>query len=118
MVWRDREVARAMLRNEQPFQALRLKRLYMAEGQLDNPTVAIAFNSDLRCHASLEELSLCDAALDTAAAFGAFVDACIAVRLRTLELAWCHYPPSALPQLTRLIAAGALRELNVCNRDF
>ena len=46
---------------------------------------------------------------------GAFVDACIALRLRKLQLAFCRVVPAVLPQLTRLVAAGTLRELLVLN---
>ena len=46
---------------------------------------------------------------------GAVVDACIALRLRRLELLRCRIVPASLPQLFRLIAAGALRELEVDN---
>ena len=75
----------------------------------------VGFSSDLRCHASLEKLILYDAALDSAAAMGAVVDACIKLRLRKLDLRRCIVVPAALPELTRLIAAGALRELIVVN---
>ena len=46
---------------------------------------------------------------------GAVVDACIALRLRTMTLQVCCIVPAALPELTRLIVAGALRELQVVN---
>ena len=48
---------------------------------------------------------------------GAVVDACIALRLPSLELGWCPVAPAAVPELTRLIAAGALRELSIDNID-
>ena len=48
---------------------------------------------------------------------GAVVDACIALRLHTLVLIRCRVMPAALPELTRLIAAGALQELMVRNND-
>ena len=44
---------------------------------------------------------------------GAVVDACIALRLCKLDLQMCRAVPAALPELTRLIAAGALRELEI-----
>ena len=70
--------------------------------------------SFLRFHASLEGL-LHAAALDTADAMGAVVDACIALRLFRLELVHCRVVPATLPQLSRLIAAGALRQLEMHN---
>ena len=114
-IQRDHQVSRAMLRNEPPFQALQLRRLW-SYGGLGTSARMVAFGSDLRCHASLEELGLCGAALDTAAAMGVLVDSCIALHLRKLWLMGCDVSPGALPALTRLIAAGALRDLNVDNR--
>ena len=110
----DRDSARALLRNEAPFQAHRMRRLNMA-GRLGTPADVVIFSSHLRCHASLEEFSVHGAALDTATSMGAVVDACIALRLRTLEVWACRVVPAVLPELTRLIAAGALRELTVEN---
>ena len=113
-IYRDRQVARAMLRNEPPFEALRLRRLWMHDG-LTSATEVVAFCLDMRFHASLEELALDYAMLRIAAALDAVVDACISLRLRTLILWGCHVVPMALPELTRLIAAGALRYLCVRN---
>ena len=109
-IGRDAQVARAMLRNEPPFQALRSRGLRMYRG-FDTPADVVLFCSDVRCHASLEELRLHDAALSTAVSTGAVVDACIALGVRILHLMECGFVPAALPELTRLIAAGALREL-------
>ena len=111
---RDHQVARAMLRNEPPFQALRLRRLANVLA-LQTTVAVVAFSSDLRCHASLEDLALWDAALNTAAAMGAVVDACIALRVRKLWLSHCRVVPAVLPELARLVAARALRELIVYN---
>ena len=111
-VHQDPQVARSMLRNEPPFQALRLRRLLM-----DVPTDVASFCSDLRVHASLEQLYLHGVALDTAVAMGAVVDACIAINLRRLDLRRCRVVPAALPELTRLVAAGALRALMVANHN-
>ena len=107
---RDDQVARAMLRNEPPFQALRLRRLWMS-ARLNTAAAVASFGSDLRCHASLQELCLSDAALDTVAAMSAVVDACIALRLGKLFLGDCLVAPATLPELARLIYAGALQNL-------
>ena len=109
----NHQAARAMLRNEAPFQALRLRRLRIYGLTSEN---VVAVCSDLRCHASIEHLGLTGAALYTAAAMGAVVDACIALRLRSLVLYISHIGPTLVPELTRLIAAGALRELVVDHR--
>ena len=79
------------------------------------PTNFFQFCSDLRCRGSLQELRLSDANLDTAAAMSAVVDASIALRLSVLRLHHCHVLPATLPELTRLIASGSLRELFVAN---
>ena len=55
------------------------------------------------------------ATLNTSVALGALVDACISLSLRKLVLDGCHIVPAVLPQLTRLIAAGKVRELDVGN---
>ena len=112
VVTTDRNIAHATLRNEPPFQALRLRRLWMLFGS-DAIADVVGFSSDLRCHASLEKLILYDAALDSAAAMGAVVDACIAMGLRALSLIGCRIIPAILPELTRLIAAGMLREVSM-----
>ena len=108
----DRHVARAMLRNEPPFQALQIQDVSC---HLDATADVVALCSDLRCHASLVKLHLCNAKLNTAAAMSAVVDACIALRPRKLWLGGCCAVPAVLSQLTRLISAGALRELVVYN---
>ena len=115
MLIRDLQVARAVLRNEPPFQALRLWRMWLYG--LDATLDVVTFGSDLRCHSSLEALYLQFVALDTAAALGAVVDACIALRPRLckLQLGTCRVVPASIPQLTRLNAAGTLRELKVHN---
>ena len=106
--WREnRFPARAMLRNEPPFQALRLQKLAM-DYRLVDPADVVTFSSDMQRHTSIKELSFCNSWLDTAAAMSAFVDACIALRLRKVQLGRCHFEPAALPELTR-----ALRELHV-----
>ena len=106
----DRQLARSMLRNEPPYQALQMRRLGMVHG-LDTSDMVVAFSAHLRIHASLEELRLYGAALDTTAAMGAVVDACVALRLRRLQFRKCRVVFEALPLLTRIVAAGALQYL-------
>ena len=109
----DRQVARAVLRSEPPFQALRLRRLWMVEGSLETNTDVVSFGSDLRYCTSLEELSPHGMALDTGDALRSIVNACIAIRLPIVSLARCRVGPAMIPELTRLFAWGALRELIV-----
>ena len=70
----DRQVARSMLRNEPPFQVLWLQRIKMSGGIDTPPADMVALCSDLRCHASLDNLFLETFALDTAVVMGAVVD--------------------------------------------
>ena len=109
----DRDVARAMLRNEPPFQALRMRLLFIHD--LISTADVIAVSSDLRVHASLERLILNIAALDTAAAIGVIVDACIALYLHGLMFDSCRLVPATLPLLTSLINAGWMRNLYIYN---
>ena len=108
---RDRQAARAMLRNEPPFQVLRLRRVL--SGNFWTGYDLAEFCLDIRCHTSLQELVFYSVRLDMHGAMGAVVDACIALRLCKLELQLCRAEPAALPELTRLIAAGALRKLEM-----
>ena len=110
----SRAISRAMLRNEPPFQAVRLRGLSMNWG-FESEADVLAICSDLRCHASLEKLGLFLVALNTGEAMGAVVDAGIELRLCRLDLERCYVLPALLPELTRLIAAGALRQLALDN---
>ena len=108
----EHQLARPMLRHEPPFQALQMRQLCMARG-LDTTADIIAFGLDLCCHTSLESIILFREPMEKAAAMGAVVNACIAIGVAKLELAWCCGAPEVLPELTRLVAAGALRQLDV-----
>ena len=110
----DHRLTRSMLCAEPPYQALRLRRLFMARFSKSALDV-INFWLDMRRHTSLEELVLYEAALDTAAVAGAVVDACSALRLRALFLFECRLGPRELSVLTRLIVAGSLRMLVLVN---
>ena len=113
----DDQVTRAMVRNVPPFQALRLRRLIVCTQNVHDMDDGVAFCSALRCHASIEKLNIHGVELDTAAAMGALVDACIVLRLRKLALFSCRVVPEALPKLTRVVAAGALRDLALANDE-
>ena len=45
------------------------------------------------------------------------VNAAIALRVRTMVLSFCGCTPACVPELTRLVTAGALRLLFVSNDD-
>ena len=100
----DEHLTRA-LRSQPLHQALRRRRLFTSHALQS----VDAFCKVMRRHASLEALRLAGTLLDDPLVMGALVHACI--RLRTLELVGCDILPASLPVLTRLVAAGALREL-------
>ena len=104
--------ARAILRNEPPYQALRLRR-FIGHGLAR--AYFLDFCLDLRCHASIAELQLYSVPLGTDVAMGAIVDACIALHLRVLSIYFDgrEFAPATLSELARLVFAGYLRELEV-----
>ena len=106
----NHRVACDMMRNEPPFQAVQLQRLILFNC-VETTADVEAFSLSMRSHASLEELSLFGGKMDTGATMGAVADACIILKIRKLELSACLVAPVTLLELTRLIAAGVLREL-------
>ncbi len=107
--------ARSLLRNEPPFEALRVRRLNVAAFADEAATLALAadLTTHAAAHASLEELYLPLAPLDAAAALDAVVDAALVCRLRRLELFFCHFSPASAPALARLLGGGALTTLHI-----
>ena len=107
--------AKLMLQNEAPFGALRLRYIHILDetGWIGGQAGVASFCADLLRHASLEVLGLACAPVYTAEAMGAVGDACISIRLRHIRLIHCHLTPEVVPVLTRLVAAGALRELYI-----
>ena len=112
---RGLQEARAMLRNEAPYGSVRLRDIHLFDpvSWTSGQAGVTVFCADLRRHVSLEGLSLACAPVHTAEAMSALVDACIALRLRSLRLINCELQRAVLPVLTRLVAAGALRELYI-----
>ena len=108
------EHAGRMLRNEEPFQALRLRRLQLFT-RLVAPDPIAAWAAELAAHASLRELSLWSA---RNADLDAVVDAALTLRLRKLELMGCNVRPAHAVSLSRLLRCGALCELTVRNAAF
>ena len=113
----DVQEARLMLRNEAPFGALRLRYIHIHDttGWTGGQAAVASFCSDLRRHVSLEALGLARAPVNAAEAMGALVDACISLRLRILHLIHCDLTPAVVPALTRLVTAGALREIEIAD---
>ena len=103
------------LRNELPFENLRLRSLDISGRGMHAADVA-ALATDMAAHPSLCELHLSDVPLDTFAALGAIVDAALALRLTKLSLVHCGVTPASAAALPRLLhVSGALCELHVHN---
>ena len=112
------DAGRMLLRNEPPFQALRM-RSFEVNGYHGMPAAdASALALLLPAHPSLRELALLGTTLDTFAALDAVVDAALALRLSKLELSSCSIGPESAVALPRLLRGDALRELSVHGHDF
>jgi hypothetical protein len=107
---------RRVLRNEPPFEALRVRRLDVS-GLARDEAATLALAADLTthaaAHASLEQLHLLGAPLDAPAALDAVVQAALACRLQRLELVACRLSPASTPALTRLLGGGVLTTLHI-----
>ena len=97
------------LKKTPPYGALRVQRLDVwAEYFISyGPT----FFSDLSQHTSLKEIRFFDITLTTADDSCAFVDAAIKLELENVKLYRTHLTPILLPELTRLVSSGKIREL-------
>jgi hypothetical protein len=113
----DLHAAHRILRNEPPFAPLRVRTFAFAfageDAGLDEAAV-LALAADLASHAHLRRLRLTFAALNTAAALDAVVDAALTRRLTSVALNRCELSPDSAPALVRLIGGGALAELDIC----
>ncbi len=107
--------ARRLLRNEPPFEALRMRRfLVVAALAAGGEGAALALAADLPTHASLEELRIVGAPLDAPAALDAVVQAALAcLLLRRLDLVLCSLSRASAPALARLLGGGALTALHI-----
>jgi hypothetical protein len=105
--------ARRMLRNEPPFQPLRLRALRISfQGDVDEAT-AVALAADLAAHASLQRVELAHAPIITLAALDAVVDAALARQMSSLRFWYCRLFPASALALVRLLGGGTLAELYV-----
>jgi hypothetical protein len=103
--------ARRLLRNEPPFQALRVRSLRVDFGPQPDEASLLALAADVAAHASLAHLELLRAPCDSPAALEAVVDAARACRLVQLSLILCRLTPVCAPALTRLASGDALTAL-------
>ena len=132
---------RCMLRNEQPFEHLRLRALCVdffrddrrTDGQEDDSRNAavIGLAAELGAHAWLKQLVLCNAyksdyssddedAGDDASAtatIDALVDAALECGLESIRFVSCELSPDFLPALSRLVNGGTLTSLAIEQHD-
>jgi hypothetical protein len=103
-----------MLRNEAPFQPLRLRVLHVSFGDFGADEASVlALASDLASHASLKRMDLRYGGLDTLVALDAVVDAALARQMTSLQLWACRLSPASAPVLARLLCGGTLTKLSV-----
>jgi hypothetical protein len=111
--------ARALLRNEPPFEPLRVSRLavvgWPAGTHAEHAAAVTVFGADLSAHASLASLHLIGAPFHVPAALHAFVDALLMRRVRSCCLISCRLSPASAPTLGRLLSSDALTELQLHN---
>ena len=112
------EQACRYLRNEPSYSRLRLHSFIVnGEGQLDSLESLEALCTDLLKHPSLVNIVIYHAPLGTAAAMRVFVNAAIALRLHTVSLVFCGCTRACVPELTRLVSAGAVKGMVLHNDD-
>ncbi len=103
--------ARRMLRNEAPFQPLRVRTLLVAFPVDADEASALALAADLAAHASLKRVRLENAPLHSLLALDAVVDAALALQMQAVNFCGCRISPASAPALARLLGGGALTEL-------
>jgi hypothetical protein len=111
--WSSFDDARRMLRNEPPFEPLRLRSLLINfKGEEDEASVVGAV-ADLAAHASLKHVWLGDGPPALAVALDAVMDAALAREWNSFGFVNCSLSPASAPALARLLSGGALTELAV-----
>jgi hypothetical protein len=107
-----------MLRNEPPFQALRLCSLGVNFGApADDEASLLSLAADMAAHASLQRVEVGNAPLAALAALNALVDAALARKLVSLHFWGCRLSPASAPALARLLGGGTLTELIISQAD-
>ena len=110
------EQARRYVCNEPPYGRLRLHGLAIdGEGQLNSLESVEALCADLIMHPSLENIVIRDASLGTAAAMRVLVNAAIILRIQVIYLFFCGCTRVCVPELTRLVSAGAVQKIFLHN---
>jgi hypothetical protein len=103
--------ARRMLRNEPPFQTLRLRALHVNFPDDADEASVREVAADMAAHASLQRVELLNARLNTPAALDAVVDAVLARQLESVHFVVCRLSPAGAPALVRLLGSSTLTEL-------
>ena len=107
-----------LLRNDSPFEPLRLRDLEIDGADEDEPAVdadVLAVAEAVPRHASLQRVYLLDVSLRTPAVLDALAAAVIACALPTLWLVRCDLSPASVPALERVLRSGALTSLELDN---
>ncbi len=105
--------AHRMLRNEPPFQPLRLRALCVGLGAYADEASTLALAAHLAAHASLKRVELHAAELHTLVALDAVVDAALAREMTSVQLWNSRLSPASAPALARLLGAGTLTLLTL-----
>ena len=104
--------ARPVLRNQPPFEAVRLRDLSVYGNDM-LATEIHTFAVELAAHPSLRKLAFGFAQLDSPLALDAIVDAALTLRLTKLEIAYCRMGPASAVLLPRLLRGDAWRHLTL-----
>jgi hypothetical protein len=111
-----REDAHLMLRNEPPFGPLRLDKFAFRFPDGGEAHVQLLdVMADARAHASLREVRLVLAPLQSLEALNAVVDAALALPLSALDMVECRLDTSSVPSLVRLLGSPVLSRLHITN---
>jgi hypothetical protein len=101
--------ASSMLRNDPPFEPLRLRELGFRPANAPDAAEVLSVVADAAAHAWLTELGFGSVPLNTPAVLDAVVDAALARRLSSVRLYRCSLSPASAPALARLISSGLAR---------
>jgi hypothetical protein len=117
--WLDVDVAdaRRMLRNEPPFQPLRVRALTLDCRVVADEASVLALAADLAAHASLQRVELREAPLNNLVALDAVVDAALARQFGSLQFSFCQLSPASVPALARLLRGGTLTQLIIYQNE-
>ena len=111
---RGHKACTPLLRNEPPFQAVRVRHLTLhATGMLAADVPALA--SDLAAHTLLNELVIYGGPLNDFASLDAVVDAALALRLSMLQIHSGRIGPETAVALARLLRSDTLLTLHLSN---